>query len=80
MSFFQNSVSFGKSSGKIVFKDDFSKKYKEAFPKTEVLEKPHYSAVISRSSPLSHVTIEEREASAAKRKPVSHVVLPEPNL
>jgi len=43
LSLFQNSVSFEKGSGKIVFKADFSNKSKEAFPKTEVLEKPKLS-------------------------------------
>jgi len=40
MSLFQNSVSFGKGSGKTVQKDSFSVKSKEDFPKTEVLENP----------------------------------------
>ena len=48
MSFFQNSVSFEKSSGKIVFKADFSNKSKEAFPKAEVLEKPLLTFLSSR--------------------------------
>nr|AGS54158.1 hypothetical protein [uncultured bacterium contig00051] len=41
MSFFQNSVSFGKSFLKSGLKPAFSYKSKVAFPKTEVLEKPH---------------------------------------
>jgi hypothetical protein len=40
MSFSQNSVSFGKSSGKSALKAAFSSKSKVAFPKTEVLGKP----------------------------------------
>jgi len=39
-SLFQNSVSFGKGSGKTVQKDSFSVKSKVNFPKTEVLENP----------------------------------------
>jgi hypothetical protein len=39
-SFSQNSVSFGKSSGKSVLKAAFSSQSKVAFPKTEVLGKP----------------------------------------
>jgi hypothetical protein len=40
VSLFQNSVSFGKGSGKTVQKDSFSVKSKVDFPKTEVLENP----------------------------------------
>ena len=40
-SLFQNSVSFGKGFRKSVLKGAFSFKSKVAFPKTEVLEKPH---------------------------------------
>jgi hypothetical protein len=39
-SFSQNSVSFGKSSGKSVLKAAFSSQSRVAFPKTEVLGKP----------------------------------------
>jgi len=41
LSLFQNSVSFGKGFRKTVLKNGFSFKSKEAFPKTEVLEKPY---------------------------------------
>jgi hypothetical protein len=40
LSFSQNSVSFGKSSGKSVLKAAFSPQSRVAFPKTEVLGKP----------------------------------------
>jgi hypothetical protein len=40
LSLFQNSVSFGKGSGKTVQKASFSVKSKVDFPKTEVLENP----------------------------------------
>jgi phosphoribosylformylglycinamidine synthase len=41
MSLFQNSVSFGKGFRKTDLKAGFSVKSKVAFPRTEVLEKPH---------------------------------------
>jgi len=40
MSHFQNSVSFENGFGKTGQKPSFSFKSKDAFPKTEVLEKP----------------------------------------
>jgi len=40
MCLFQNSVSFGKGTGKTVQEDSFSIKTKVDFPKTEVLENP----------------------------------------
>jgi hypothetical protein len=40
VSFSQNPVGFGKSSGKSVLKAAFSSQSKVAFPKTEVLGKP----------------------------------------
>ena len=41
LSLFQNSVSFEKGFRKTFLKAGFSAKSKVAFPKTEVLEKPH---------------------------------------
>jgi len=41
-SLFQNSVSFGRGFRKTVHKDSFSVKSKVDFPKTEVLENPHW--------------------------------------
>ena len=42
----QNSVSFGKGSRKSGLKPAFSIKFKVAFPKTEVLGKPHVKNVL----------------------------------
>jgi len=47
MSLFQNSVSFEKGSGKTVQKASFSFKSKVDFPKTEVLENPLMSFLLS---------------------------------
>jgi hypothetical protein len=46
LSLFQNSVSFGKGSGKTVQKASFSSKSKVDFPKTEVLENPQLTKKI----------------------------------
>ena len=46
MSHFQNSVSFENGFGKTGQKPGFSFKSKDAFPKTEVLEKPHIYKII----------------------------------
>jgi len=56
LSFFQNSVSFGRSFRKTGFRAGFSFKSKEAFPTTEVLEKPQ----------LFHV----KHSGAAKKQPL----------
>jgi ABC-type multidrug transport system permease subunit len=45
VSLFQNSVSFGTSSGKSGLKSAFSKKFKVAVPKIEILEQPHVAII-----------------------------------
>jgi hypothetical protein len=49
---FQNPVGFEQALGKTGQKPGFSTKFKEAVPKTEVLEQPHFPKIKFLGKPL----------------------------